>query len=110
DASGSYWAGVLVRPEGDVGQTWNINDRTNVPVRVVAQYAGVIYVGVEGTGQNQISFDAATVTQREDAPVVELLVRNDGDRADLFHVRAQFMTEMGALVHSETVRERLVGG
>jgi len=110
DASGSYWAGVIVRPEGVVGQSWNINDRTNVPVRVIAQYAGVVFVDVDGSGQNSIVFEAATVAESDSGPVVELQVRNEGDRADLFTVRAQFMSDAGELVHEEAFRARLVGG
>lgn len=110
DAAGGYWSSVVVQPDTFVEQAWNINDRTRVPLQLVAQYAGVIFVNVNATGTNEISFTQATVVEGHAQPAVEIVAVNGGDRADVFRIRAELLTLEGDSVHTEVMRARLIGG
>lgn len=116
EAAGAYWAEIIVRPETSDVQTWNINDRTTIPLQVVTQYAGVLFASVSGTGSNDIEFVSAAIEPASQAAegasglVLRLSMRNHGDRADVFRIRAQFMNDQGELVRVSEGRARLIGG
>lgn len=110
DVSGAFWAAVLVRPEASVSQRLTINDRTNVPIQIITQYAGVFYVTVAGTGENSLVLEDPVITQQDGERVVQVPVRNEGDRADVFRVKAELFSGLGDSVRTEETLARLLGG
>lgn len=110
EAAGGYWSSVIVRPESFVRQTLNFGDRTRVPVEIVTQYAGLVFTNVNNTGSNALTFSDIALGTSEAGHVAELTIRNDGDRADVFDLRAQLMNDLGVQVYGHTLRTRLVGG
>lgn len=110
EATGGYWTSVVVQPDAFVEQAWNINDRTRVPLQLVTQYAGIIFVNVNATGSNDISFTQAALVLGDTQPAVEVTAVNRGDRADVFRIRAELLTLAGDSVRTEVMRARLIGG
>lgn|GEM_PF-6020574 len=111
DAVGAYWTGVYVRPDTTLVQNWNINNRAAIPITVMTEYAGVFYTTILGTGENQVVFGEAYIVEDEDAHNwLQLSVRNDGDLADKFQVRAQLMSDDGALVQESVITARIIAG
>lgn len=110
DATGGYWSSIIVRPDQSVYQTWNLDGQATVPIQVVAQYAGVIYTNVQGTGTNKLVFTSAEIESTSNSRTLTLGLLNEGDRADRFTVRAQLITLQGQIVSDRDVRVRAVPG
>lgn len=110
DATGGYWSSIIVRPDHSVYQTWDLDGEATVPIQVVAQYAGVIYTNVQGTGSNKIVFPSATVESAGTSRTLTLDVLNEGDRADRFTIRAQLITPQGEIVSNQNARMRAIPG
>lgn len=110
DANGGYWSSIVVRPDHTVYRTWDLGGQLTLPIQVMAQYAGVIFTNVQGTGANKIVFPSATIESAGNARTLILDILNEGDRADRFTVRAQLITLQGEIVSDNEARVRPIPG